>query len=124
MFREPPRPQGPLPTAILWTATPAPTSTPAPTPTATAPPPTPSPSTDIGLGSRVRVSGTGNVGLNLRAGPGIAYERLDISQEGDVFIVVAGPVEGDDLIWWRLRDENNPVREGWAAANYLALQNE
>jgi uncharacterized protein YraI len=64
------------------------------------------------------------VGLNLRAGPGTTYDRLDISQEGDIFIVVAGPVEADDIIWWRLRDENDPGREGWAASNYLTLYNE
>ncbi|MGC9399337.1 MAG: hypothetical protein ACP5HM_09400 [Anaerolineae bacterium] len=125
MTREPPRPPGSRPTAVVWTATPAPrptvTSTPTvtPPPPATPPPPTPTTATGIAIGSRVRVSGTGNAGLNLRSGAGLNYERVDIAAEGEVFIVAGGPREADGLTWWLLKDEADPAREGWGAANYL-----
>lgn len=116
MLREPPRPAGPLPTAVLWTATPTPIPTPTPTLT--------NPSHEPGegrftIGSRVQVSGTGGAGLSLRTGPGLDNERVDIADEGEAFIVAGGPVEADGLTWWLLKDEANPGREGWGAASYL-----
>ena len=116
-FREAPIPDAPLPTAILRTATPTPVPTPTPTP---APFPTPQSEASIGIGSRVRVAGTGGAGLSLRSGPGLANERLSVAEEGEVFIVAGGPNESDGLLWWLLKDEADPIREGWAAENYLA----
>jgi hypothetical protein len=118
--RRPPRPEGALPTAILWTATPAPTATATPTPTATPQPPTPTPAVGIGIGSRVQVSGTGGDGLSLRKGAGLNSPRVDIAGEGEMFIVAGGPITADGLTWWLLKDEANPEREGWGAANYLS----
>jgi len=112
-------PAGPRPTAIIWTASPTPTSTPTPTPT---PQPTSLvPPTEIGIGVRVQVSGTGAAGLNIRASASTSAERLDVAAEGETFIVAAGPAQADDLTWWFLRDEANPQREGWAAADYLII---
>jgi hypothetical protein len=119
MTREPPRPIGPKPTAVLWTTTPEPTPTVTPTPTATAAPATPTAAADIAVGSRVRVAGTGGAGLNLRSGAGLNNERVDIAGENEVFVVAGGPREADGLTWWLLKDENDPAREGWGAANYL-----
>ncbi len=112
-------PPGILPAAEIWTATPTPppTSTPIPTPTPIIP--TPTPSADIAIGVRVHVSGTNNIGLNLRKEAGVNAERVDIAGEGESFLVVGGPTQADGLDWWLLRDETNPQREGWAAANYL-----
>ncbi len=121
LTRSPAPPPGPRPTAIIWTASPTPTATPTPIPTAT---PVPPPPTGIGIGARVRVSGTGSAGLNLRAEAGTTAERLGVAQEGEYFIVAGGPQEADALTWWFLRDEANPQREGWGAANYLALDTE
>ncbi len=123
-LRTPPLPPGPLPTAILWTATVTPTATPTPVPSPTLPPPTPTPSAGMAVGARVRVNGTGDVGLNLRAGPGLTHDRVDVALEGEVFIIVAGPTQADEITWWQLRAEADPTREGWAAANYLAPDSE
>lgn len=118
--REGPMPAGPMPTAELWTATPTFTPTATPQPTATPILPTPTASTaEIGVGMRVRVSGTGGIGLSLRTDPGLNFERVDIVAEGATFIVAGGPTTADELTWWLLKDENDPQREGWAAANYL-----
>jgi hypothetical protein len=118
-MREPPRPGGPMPTAVLWTATPAPTPTITPTPTATSAPPTPTAAAGITIGSRVRVAGTEGVGLNLRGDAGLNNERVDIAGEDEIFVVAGGPREVDGLTWWLLKDETDPAREGWGAANYL-----
>lgn len=113
----------PTPTLIIWTPTPVPI-TPTPTPT-TAPTPTeelepiPTPPADIAVGCYVRVAGTGGSGLNLRNGPGANYTRMDIAYEGEVFIVVDGPVEAGDFVWWKIRDHKNSQREWWAAGNFL-----
>ncbi|MBN1878373.1 MAG: SH3 domain-containing protein [Anaerolineae bacterium] len=112
-------PSGPRPTAIVWTATPTspPTSTPVPTPTPH--PTTPTPSGNIIIGIQVYVSGTGESGLSIRAASGLQAERLSVALEGERFLIVGGPQEADGITWWLLRDEANPDREGWAAANYL-----
>ncbi len=114
-----PAPAGPLPTAELRLATPTPTATPTPVPTPTPIPPTPVSAAGIGIGSRVQVSGTGAAGLNLRIAPGTGSERVTVAAEGSLFIVAGGPQEADGLTWWLLKDESNPEREGWGAANFL-----
>ena len=120
--RERAQPPGAHPTAILWTTTPAPTATNTPIPTATRVPPSPTVATGIAVGQRVRITGTGDAGLSLRDGPGVSYTRLDIAKEEEVFVVAGGPTAADGLTWWLLKDETNPAREGWGAANYLALE--
>lgn len=113
-------PVGPLPTAEVYTATTTATTTPPPT---QQPGPTPSGVKEaIEIGNRVRVSGTGTSGLNLRTAPGIASDRVTIAAEGSLFIVAGGPQEVDDLTWWLLKDEINPEREGWGAADYLVIE--
>lgn len=118
------RPTGPRPTAIVWTATPTPTPTVTPTPTPTATPTLPAAPTEIGVGVRVRVAGTGAAGLSIRAAAGVAAERVAIAGEGEVFLIVDGPQSADGLTWWQVRDEANPQREGWAAADYLTVAGE
>ena len=119
--RERVRPPGPLPTAILWTTTPTPIATLTPVPTATVPPPSPTVTTGIAVGKRVRITGTGSAGLSLRDGPGVSYQRRGVAIEGEVFVVAGGPTAIDGLTWWLLRYEADPTREGWGAANYLAI---
>jgi hypothetical protein len=73
----------------------------------------------LGRGIRAQVTGTGSAGLSLRENPGTGTERIDVAADGETFLVVAGPEEADGYTWWLLRDENDPQREGWAAATYL-----
>ncbi len=112
-------PPGPYPTALILTATPTPTAMPTPVPTATPIFATPVPPEGVSVGIRVQVTGTGEVGLSIRAVPSQSGERIAVASEGESFLVVGGPTEADELTWWLLRDETNPQREGWAAANYL-----
>lgn len=114
LTRPPAEPDGPRPTAVLRTATPTLTATPMPTPT-----PPPVPPGQLGRGIRAQVTGTGSAGLSLRQNAGTGAERIDVAADGEVFLVVAGPEDADGYTWWLLRDQDNPAREGWAAAAYL-----
>lgn len=107
---------GPTPTPIIWTSTPAPTLTTPPTETAE---PAPAVSPDIAVGRYVRVAGTEGHGLNLRSGPGENYGRMDVALEGEVFIVVDGPMPSGDSEWWQVRDLEDEEREWWAIGNFL-----
>jgi hypothetical protein len=103
----------------IWTPTPVPTvatATPTPTPTEE---PLPAAPAGIAIGRYVRVAGTGGYGLNLRAGPGEDYMRMDIALEGEEFLVVDGPVAAGEFVWWKIRDRENSEREWWAAGNFL-----
>ncbi len=109
----------PTPTIIIWTPTPVPTvatDTPTPAPTEELIPTAPA---GIAIGRHVRVAGTGGYGLNLRAGPGENYVRMDIALEGEEFIVVDGPVAAGEFVWWKIQDLENSEREWWAAGNFL-----
>ena len=111
---------GPSPTPVILTASPAPSSaatmTPAPSETAE---PVPTLSPDIAIGRYVQVTGTEGSGLSLRAGPGENYTRVDVALDGQVFIIVEGPVHSGDSVWWQIRDLDDSDREWWAAGNYL-----
>ena len=109
-------PDGPNPTAIVWTTTPTPLVTLFPTPTTAS---AAAAAGEIGVGVRIKVSGTGNVGLNIRAEAGVNAERVSVAEEGAQLLVVGGPREVDDYTWWFVRDELDPTREGWAAQTYM-----
>jgi hypothetical protein len=111
-------PEGPNPTAIVWTTTPTPISTLFPTPTTASVIAAPE-VTGIGIGVRIVVSGTGNVGLSIRAEAGVNAERVSVAREGERLLVVGGPREADDYMWWFVRDELDPTREGWAAETFM-----
>ena len=113
--RNPSAPDGLQPTAVVWTTTPTPISTAAPTPT----PALILPGT-LGVGTRLEVIGTGGVGVSIRADAHTNGERLDVADEGDTLLIVAGPEEADGYTWRFLRDESNTAREGWAVGDYLS----
>jgi hypothetical protein len=108
------------PTPIIWTPTTAPTLAVTPTPTLTeVTEPTPTVSPDIAIGRYVKVVGTGGYGLSLRSGPGENYTRMDIAQEGEVFVVIDGPTVSGGSEWWKIQDWENVEREWWAVGNFL-----
>ncbi len=78
--------------------------------------------TEIGPGAAVVVAGTQGAGLNLRAEPGTAARVVANVREGTVLTVIEGPTEGDGYTWWKLRTPDN--KEGWGAANWLAIKTE
>lgn len=84
----------------------APTSPPPPSPTPTAPPTaTPLPDAVVSVEA-----------LNLRTGPGTAFERVGLLREGEVLEVVARSEAGD----WLVVTTTEGV-EGWVSASYVTL---
>jgi hypothetical protein len=123
------------------TPTPAATATRAAAPTATATPregtveaptatvalplegtPPPTPIAEIAPGATVIVKGTLGAGLNLRQQPSTYAKVVASSGEGDELTVLEGPKEADGYVWWYLKTSDG--KEGWGAANWLALKEE
>jgi hypothetical protein len=95
----------------LPTPTPVPTFTPIPTPdTATAP-------DEITPGYYALVANTDGVGLTVRGGPSTNNAPITIADEGQYVLVLDGPEQANDLLWWQIRLEDGT--EGWAAGLFL-----
>jgi hypothetical protein len=91
--------------------TPLPTFTPIPTPDNVVAPP------EITVGFYARVIDTGGVGLVLRGGPSTSNVQIMLVDEGSLLLVIGGPEEGSDLLWWQVEVEEGV--EGWVAAQFL-----
>ena len=114
------------PTVIVLTAPPSPTATATPdlpTPTAV-PTTTPVATRDFSVPPDemqpdfyARVANTAGVGVTVRGGPSTNNAAITIAQEGAIVFVLAGPEQGNELLWWNIRLEDGT--EGWAAADYL-----
>lgn len=95
----------PTPTPVVVdTPTPIP-----PTPTDTPLPPTPTPEPVV---AEIRIEA-----LNLRAGPGVQYDRIGQVQRGQTFDVV-GRIPGGD--WIRICCVNG--KSGWVATEYVRVR--
>lgn len=114
------------PTVIILTAPPSPTWTPlsavaVPTvqPTFT-PVPTPdiaiAPET-ITVGYYAQVVNTEDVGVTVRGGPSTSNAPLTVANEGTVLLVLDGPVEANDFLWWQVRLPDGT--EGWVAGDFI-----
>lgn len=75
----------------------------------------PTPDT-IAIGKLVTVINVGESGLNVRQGAGTSFNILFHAAEGDVFRVVEGPTNADNLTWWRI-ERISGTQYGWAAQN-------
>jgi hypothetical protein len=75
----------------------------------------------MGVGAFVQVSGTDGDGLRLRQGPGLDYEMQFLGLDGELFQIGDGPVEADGYTWWFVIGSYDETRQGWAAADFLAL---
>ena len=108
-------------TVVLPTFTPGPTATPPPTATveAAAAEETPEEAAagELSIGGTAEVANTGNLGVNLRSGPGLNFETIQILAEGTSVRVLDGPREADNYRWWQLEAEDGTT--GWAVADYL-----
>lgn len=98
-----------------------PTSTPAVevTPTEAAPE---APAATLGIGSQIVVAGTDGAGLAVRQGPGVDFTLFFVANDGEGFIVEAGPRDADGYTWWYVADPADPNRAGWAVQDYMEAQ--
>jgi hypothetical protein len=76
---------------------------------------------EIAVGRYVQITGTGGVGLRFRLSPGINSTPQFIAKENEVFSVIEGPIEKDDITWWLLVASYDKNRQGWAAGQYLTV---
>lgn len=102
----------PSATTDLPTPTPIPTLTPVPTRDLSSPP------DEVAVGYYAEVSGTGELGLTVRGGPSTDNVRIQRVGESTLMLVIGGPEEGGDYIWWQVRLLDGT--EGWVAADFLA----
>ncbi|NDJ62741.1 MAG: SH3 domain-containing protein, partial [Chloroflexi bacterium] len=70
-------------------------------------------------GANVIVVDVGDIGLNIRANPGLAADILLSAPENMPFVVIGGPQQVDNLTWWQVQDSFDAAVQGWAAADYL-----
>lgn len=98
-------------TTDLPTPTPIPTLTPVPTRDLASPP------DDIAVGYYAAVLGTGEAGLTIRGGPSTDNVRIQRAAESTLMLVIGGPEEGGDFIWWQVRLLDGT--EGWVAGDFL-----
>lgn len=69
----------------------------------------------------VKIQGTGGLGLRIRNNPGTNSDVNFIANESEVFLVIGGPQEVDNILWWQLATPYDDSRQGWAAAEYLEV---
>lgn len=74
----------------------------------------------ITVGSTVTVNAQG--GLNVRAGAGLDQNIMFNADNAEMFVVEDGPTQANGLTWWQIRDPIDSSRFGWAAADYLDVQ--
>jgi hypothetical protein len=84
--------------------------------------PTPPTFTEIAPGATVVVQDTLGNGLNVREQPSTYSKIVTNVKDGTELIVLDGPRDADGYTWWQLRTPDG--KEGWGAANWLALKTE
>jgi hypothetical protein len=112
-----------IPPAV-FTVIPAPTAT-VVLPTEVIPTPSLSPEElatgKIEIGVLVQITGTDGAGLRLRAEPSVSAAPIVLGKDGEEFLVKDGPSHHDGYNWWKLESQKDAARNGWAAADYLAV---
>lgn len=112
-----------IPPAV-FTVIPAPTAT-VILPTEVIPTPSLSPEElatgKIEIGVLVQITGTDGAGLRLRAEPGVSAAPIVLGKDGEEYLVKDGPSHRDGYNWWKLESQKDAARNGWAAADYLAV---
>ena len=93
-------------------ATPIPTFTPPPTPDISVAP------AEVTIGYYAEVANTEGLGVILRGGPSTDNIRIVLIDEGVSFLVIDGPAEGSDLLWWHVQLDDGTT--GWVASDFLA----
>lgn len=114
------------PTVIILTAPPSPTrldlplvNAPTAVPTFT-PVPTPNVAVapeGITPGYFAQVINTEGVGVTVRGGPSTSNAPLTVAPEGTTLLVLDGPEQGNEFLWWQVRTEDGT--EGWVAADFI-----
>lgn len=102
---------------VFFTPTPIPTATPALTPAPTSNAPGCANPLSLAAGAVITVRS----GVNIRTAPSVSAPWLANYQEPRNFIVLDGPICGDDYLWWQIRGHGITgwVAEGSATLNFI-----
>lgn len=73
---------------------------------------------EIAVDVTVEVANTDGDGLNMRNGPGLDFEAVELLPEGTQLQVLDGPEEVDGYTWWHVRKTEGET-EGWVAAQFI-----
>lgn len=63
------------------------------------------------------VANTDGVGVTVRGGPSTNNARVTVAAEGSVVLILGGPEEANDFLWWHIQLEDGT--DGWAVSDYL-----
>ena len=77
----------------------------------------------LGIGLYAQVLGTEGDGLRLRAGAGLDQEPLFLGLDGEVFLIIDGPIIVDGYTWYYLSAPYDEERKGWAVTDFLEVIN-
>lgn len=88
--------------------------------TATTPAATPTATASALKGKSATISGLGGDVLRLRAQPNISSDILDKLKDGDKVKILDGPVNADQLEWYKIEAANGKV--GWVVKKYVVIQ--
>jgi hypothetical protein len=72
---------------------------------------------EITVGYYARVINTEGIGVTVRGGPSTDNVRVLVAPEETLLLVIAGPTENGDFVWWQVRLEDGT--EGWVAGQFL-----
>lgn len=73
---------------------------------------------EIAVDVTVEVADTDGDGLNMRNGPGLNFESVELLPEGTQLDVIDGPEEVDGYTWWHVRKTSDET-EGWVVAQFI-----
>lgn len=106
-------------TPIIPTFTTGPTATALSTePAETETPEAESAPEEIAIGVTVEVANTGGDGLNMRGGPGLNFETVELLPDGTQLDVLDGPEDVDGYTWWRVSKTSDET-EGWIVSQFV-----
>jgi hypothetical protein len=90
--------------------------------------PTPGASTQLppnqkySKGLRVKVYGTGGEGLRIHQAAGQDSPTIYLANDGDLFVITAGPVVTGGFIWWEIQSNSSNSVKGWVAEDYIQIE--
>ena len=71
----------------------------------------------ITVGYYAQVVNTDGFGVTVRGGPSTSNAPLTVANEGIVLLVLDGPVEANEFLWWEIRLPDGT--EGWVAGDFI-----
>ena len=72
-------------------------------------------------GFKVNIIGTEGEGLRLHQAAGQESPTIYLANEGDLYIIIDGPVITGGYVWWQIRSLSTETNTGWAVQDFLQV---